>query len=583
MSTIVSVETCTPISNSTKPSTMRPRNPRPRRASGASSATLEAPVALAHGPQPRFVRRCRLAQRSHRQIDACHRARFDVHGPRQRRLSLRLALVPDLQGVVASRRIEPRAATGVGLREVRGVEHHHVADHRFVDRAAVLDHPGCVELQRMRGRAVVQRKRERTRGRKGIQRVTAPVVTGEAHRAAGHDRQYPRRKTVTRQRHVRMSRAHGCAGGRRMQAHHRTVECRAVRHAFHFDRPRRCRAVHCTERERAQDPQSDPAGSPVPRDHSPDSPCATARGRAGTFQQNRPVRATQIASCRAHARGCPRSSNAANGTCGFNTAPQDRKMDAHRRWPVFLFPRSARSAGDPMRCSVLTLFACSTLASATTFAAEDGWHGTGELGVAISKGNADSETVVGKLKLAREDDTWKHAVLASFLYGTSDGLENARRYELFGSSGYRFAERHYVFGSGRNQRDHFSSDEYQTTIAGGYGFEALMSEETKLVFEIGPGYRWSKEQDVRVHNNEAIARAFMDFSHQLTQTTQLYDTLLIESGGDNTFVRNEFGVQVKMTDALALKAGFEIRHNTDVAPDRERTDRLTTVNVVYGF
>ncbi|WP_165971085.1 DUF481 domain-containing protein [Luteimonas terrae] len=236
-----------------------------------------------------------------------------------------------------------------------------------------------------------------------------------------------------------------------------------------------------------------------------------------------------------------------------------------------------------MRCSVLTLFACSTLASATTFAAEDGWHGTGELGVAISKGNADSETVVGKLKLAREDDTWKHAVLASFLYGTSDGLENARRYELFGSSGYRFAERHYVFGSGRNQRDHFSSDEYQTTIAGGYGFEALMSEETKLVFEIGPGYRWSKEQDVRVHNNEAIARAFMDFSHQLTQTTQLYDTLLIESGGDNTFVRNEFGVQVKMTDALALKAGFEIRHNTDVAPDRERTDRLTTVNVVYGF
>ncbi|MCD9126510.1 DUF481 domain-containing protein [Luteimonas fraxinea] len=235
-----------------------------------------------------------------------------------------------------------------------------------------------------------------------------------------------------------------------------------------------------------------------------------------------------------------------------------------------------------MRLPVLAALACALVPLSAT-AAEEGWSGSGELGLAISKGNTDSETVVGKFKLAREDDTWKHAVLASFLYGTSDGLENARRYELFGSSGYRFAERHYVFGSGRTERDHFSSDEYQTTIAGGYGFEALMSEETKLVFEIGPGYRWSKEQDVRMHNNEAIARGFMDFSHQLTETTRLFDTLLIESGGDNTFVRNEFGVQVRMTDALALKAGFEIRHNTDVSDDRRRTDRLTTVNVVYGF
>ncbi|PBJ83411.1 hypothetical protein CMZ84_02530 [Lysobacteraceae bacterium NML93-0399] len=236
-----------------------------------------------------------------------------------------------------------------------------------------------------------------------------------------------------------------------------------------------------------------------------------------------------------------------------------------------------------MRLLMTAALACAALAPASVLAVEDGWSGTGELGLAIAKGNTDNETLVGKLKLAREDDVWRHSVLASFLYGTSDGLENARRYELFGSTGYRFGERHYVFGSGRNERDHFSSDEYQTTVAGGYGFEAFMSEDTKLVLEIGPGYRWSKKQDVRVHDNEAIARGFMDFSHQLTDSTRIYDTLLIESGGDNTFVRNDFGVQVSMTDALALKAGFEIRHNTDVSDDRRRTDRLTTVNVVYGF
>lgn len=231
----------------------------------------------------------------------------------------------------------------------------------------------------------------------------------------------------------------------------------------------------------------------------------------------------------------------------------------------------------------LTALVCALALAPTLALAADGWTGTGELGVAISKGNTDSETIVGKLALARETELWKHAVNASFLYGTADEVENARRYELFGSTGYQLGERQYVFGSARNERDHFSTNEYQTTVAGGYGFEAFMDERTKLVFEIGPGYRWAKAQDVRVHNNEAIVRGFMDFSHQLNDNTRLYDTLLIESGSDNTFARNELGVQVKMTDALALKAGFEVRHNTEVTDDRQRTDRLTTVNVVYGF
>lgn len=232
-------------------------------------------------------------------------------------------------------------------------------------------------------------------------------------------------------------------------------------------------------------------------------------------------------------------------------------------------------------CAALSCVPMAVLAA--TGDPSQGWSGTGELGLAISKGNTDSETLVGKLQLAREDDTWRHAAQASFLHGTSDGLENARRYELSGSSAHRFAPRHYTFGSGRNERDRFSTNEYQTTIAAGYGFEAFMDDDTRLVLEAGPGYRWAKEQDVRVHSNEAIVRGSMDFSHQLTANTRLYDLLLVESGSDNTFVRNDFGVQVNMTDALALKAGFELRHNTRATDDRRRTDRLTTVNVVYGF
>lgn len=236
-----------------------------------------------------------------------------------------------------------------------------------------------------------------------------------------------------------------------------------------------------------------------------------------------------------------------------------------------------------MRLLLSLSLATAALSPALANAAEDGWSGTGELGLAIAKGNTDSQTVVGKMALAKEDGLWKHAMRASFLYGKSDEIENARRYELFGSSGRRVSERSHVFASARNERDGFATTEYQWTASVGYGFEAIDNNTTQLVLEIGPGYRWSKAQGVRDHDNGAIVRGGMEFKHQLTDTTALYDTLLIEAGDENTFARNELGLQVKMTDALALKAGFEVRHNTERSEDRRRTDTLTTVNVVYGF
>lgn len=211
------------------------------------------------------------------------------------------------------------------------------------------------------------------------------------------------------------------------------------------------------------------------------------------------------------------------------------------------------------------------------------WSGTGELGLAVSKGNTDSETLVGKLAMGYEDAAWRHAAGASFLYGRSDDVENAYRYEFFADSGYNINDRSYVFGSIRNERDHFASNEYQWTAALGYGYEAIESETTHLTFEIGPGYRWAKLQGVRIHNNEAIVRGTMDFSHQFTATTSLHDALLVEAGSDNTFIRNDIGLKVKMTEALALKAGLETRHNTDVLPGTKKTDTLTTINVAYDF
>src|SRR3546814_6417183 len=73
--------------------------------------------------------------------------------------------------------------------------------------------------------------------------------------------------------------------------------------------------------------------------------------------------------------------------------------------------------------------------------APTGWTGTGELGLALARGNARSESVNAKLAFAREDEFWKHDFHLSALRSKGevsgdfdgDGVEE-ERYERSANS-----------------------------------------------------------------------------------------------------------------------------------------------------
>ncbi len=224
-----------------------------------------------------------------------------------------------------------------------------------------------------------------------------------------------------------------------------------------------------------------------------------------------------------------------------------------------------------------------TLAPPTDGKAKEGWTGRAEIGLAVANGNTNTESFVGKLDFDYSDERHKLGFGAAGHYATDEGRQSARRYNAHGTYGRRLDKRSYVYGSMRHERDAFGTYEYQWTAAGGYGFEALRSETQRLSLEIGPGYRFAKDQGARVHHNEAIARGLADWRWQVTETASLGDTLLVEAGRDNTFARNLLGVQVNIGNGLAMKAGLETRYNSEVEPGIETTDQLTTVNLVYSF
>lgn len=217
------------------------------------------------------------------------------------------------------------------------------------------------------------------------------------------------------------------------------------------------------------------------------------------------------------------------------------------------------------------------------FPAHADWKGKGELGLVLSRGNSEAETLNAKVDVGTEMGQWTHTVGFSALRASTENVTTADRYELRGQTNYKLTERSFLFGALRYENDEFSEFDYQATASGGYGYKFIDTESTKLVGQLGAGYRISEVRLTGEEQNEAVVRGDVLFEHQLTPTTKILDKFLVEAGSSNTFLQNELAVEVKMTDALALSVAYVVRHNTDVSAGVEKTDQLTTANIVFAF
>jgi len=220
------------------------------------------------------------------------------------------------------------------------------------------------------------------------------------------------------------------------------------------------------------------------------------------------------------------------------------------------------------------------------------WSGKGEAGLVIATGNTETKTANAKLLFANEVDKWKHQFGGAALYATSDpDGTTANRWELFEESDYNFSPRTFWFGAARYEDDEFSGFEYQAILSTGIGRKFIDTDITKFVGTAGVGYKGFETSDALddagvliepgASDSEVVLRGTLDYDHKLTATSSVLDKLVVEAGADNTFVQNDIELQVKMTNVLALAVGYSVRHNTDPPAGFEKTDTLTTINLVY--
>lgn len=224
------------------------------------------------------------------------------------------------------------------------------------------------------------------------------------------------------------------------------------------------------------------------------------------------------------------------------------------------------------------------------------WSGKGQAGYVTSRGNSNTDSANAKLDLNLIRNDWKHALSLDGLFGRSAGITSAERWDARLQSSYQINVHLFSFAALSYQDDRFSGFQYQASASGGLGYKFLDSQSTKLAAQIGVGYR-SLRPELLIKNDaggvieriplrtqtEVVGTAAVDFSHQFNASTKLIDKLNVEGGSSNTSIRNDLSLEVKMNRKLSLAAGYSVLDNTNPPAGLKRTDRITTLNLVYAF
>jgi putative salt-induced outer membrane protein len=244
---------------------------------------------------------------------------------------------------------------------------------------------------------------------------------------------------------------------------------------------------------------------------------------------------------------------------------------------------------DGIRCWVGCLLFVSTAAHA-----QANWTGKGEVGYVMARGNAETQTGNAKIDVVRESDNTKQNFAVTGLYGESAEAVTASRWDARWQTDWKMTEKSFWFGSIRYEDDNFSGFAYQATATTGAGYVFYDTPGTQLRVQIGAGYRRLQSEllikdddDVvidRIRGDtsaDLVGNSQVKYEHSFNDSTKVLNALLLETGQDNTLVSNDLSLQVKMNASLALAVGFSIRNNSNPPVTLQKTDTLTTMNLVY--
>ena len=223
------------------------------------------------------------------------------------------------------------------------------------------------------------------------------------------------------------------------------------------------------------------------------------------------------------------------------------------------------------------------LFSAPSMEDESGLSGEASLGVVLSTGNARNSSANAELTVRYNKRPWRHTVKGSLYLAKDSDVRTAAHYAMNHKLDYFFKQGRYVFNLSSVERDTFANTKVRLADVMGYGHPLLKTEHHTLNGEVGLGFRRTQYVDHTATSNEGVAHFGMRYAGSLSDTSKLSEDLILQSGGDNTFVESVTSLEMEVNKKLSVDLNYTVRANTKVSAGFEKMDTITSVNLVTHF
>lgn len=227
------------------------------------------------------------------------------------------------------------------------------------------------------------------------------------------------------------------------------------------------------------------------------------------------------------------------------------------------------------------------------------WLTTIELGLLLTSGNTEKETLKGKLDATQDLAKWRNTYNLEAFSSNDRDKATAERYRASAKSDYKLLnDGSYLFGRLAGVDDRFSGYSYELTTSIGYGFRAwerslpYSDDNAFLELEAGPGYRFAKIRSSQLEPGEdnteeaGLIRVAGRFMYPLSAGARFDQTFSTENTilGDNNFiVESESALVTTIVRSLAMKLAVNVRYLKEPPSGKKSTDTETSVTLIYSL
>jgi len=239
-----------------------------------------------------------------------------------------------------------------------------------------------------------------------------------------------------------------------------------------------------------------------------------------------------------------------------------------------------------LKCLLCTIILMSSVSLSMQLSAQD-WDLVTEveLGAIFTSGNTNDENIRFRGRFDAVRDSWSYRFSMDGFRSSKDDELAAQRLYTVGSATYNFDLENFAQGRVAHEDDRFSGYDSQTDASVSYGQVVLRDvENMSLNYTVGAGVRVSRGLEAGIDDfSEAIVRVSSDYSWDVSDSARLIQILSVEAGERSSIGRSESSIETDIMENLSMKFTINVKHQTEVPANREKTDTEAAITLLVRF